>query len=66
MKLTEIYIKGFRNLQSIEYKASEKLNAFFGENAQGKTNFLEALYVTLRGDSFRYYSQKKDWLPTQG
>jgi DNA replication and repair protein RecF len=66
MKLTEIYIKGFRNLQNIEFKAAEKLNAFFGENAQGKTNFLEALYVALRGDSFRYYSQKKDWLPARG
>lgn len=66
MQLNEIFIAGFRNLQNVHYKPQSKINAFFGENAQGKTNLLEALYVALRADSFRYYSNKKDWLPMQG
>ena len=65
MKLTRVDVGGFRNLADIHYEPASKINAFFGENAQGKTNFLEAIYITLRGDSFRYYSNRKDWLTNQ-
>ncbi len=65
MKIEEVFIRGFRNLKDIPYISTSKLNAFVGDNAQGKTNLLESLYVALRGESFRYYSSKKDWLPTE-
>lgn len=62
MKIEEVFIHSFRNLKDIHYLSTSQVNAFVGDNAQGKTNFLESLYVTLRGESFRYYSSKKDWL----
>ncbi|MEZ4813611.1 MAG: DNA replication and repair protein RecF [Bdellovibrionota bacterium] len=61
MKIEEVFISDFRNLKDIPYLSTSKINAFIGDNAQGKTNFLESLYATLRGESFRYYSSKKDW-----
>jgi DNA replication and repair protein RecF len=61
MKIEEVFIYSFRNLKDIPYLSTSQVNAFIGDNAQGKTNFLESLYVTLRGESFRYYSTKKDW-----
>ncbi len=30
------------------------MNVFVGENGQGKTNLLEAMYLISQGDSFRY------------
>ncbi len=55
-------IRGFRNLQSAEIKVSGKLVIFQGNNAQGKTNVLEALAIAACGSSFR--TNKKDlWLP---
>ncbi len=43
----------FRNLGNIFLEFSEKGNVLFGKNGQGKTNFLEALYYSLAGKSFR-------------
>jgi DNA replication and repair protein RecF len=33
---------------------SSRVNVFLGENGQGKTNLLEALFMLTHGDSFRY------------
>jgi DNA replication and repair protein RecF len=33
---------------------SSHVNVFVGENGQGKTNLLEALYLVTQGESFRY------------
>ena len=33
---------------------------FLGENAQGKTNLLEAIYISSMGKSFRNSNDKKD------
>lgn len=66
MKIEEVFISAFRNLKDIPYLSTNQINAFVGDNAQGKTNFLESLYVTLRGESFRYYSGKKDWFSASG
>lgn len=63
MKIRRIQIRHFRNLDSIELFPSTGLSWFFGPNGQGKTNLLEALYVALRGRSFRPYSSKSDWSP---
>jgi len=53
LKLETFQIKNFRNLKDLEYKCFPQLNIFTGENAQGKTNILEALYVLATGTSFR-------------
>jgi DNA replication and repair protein RecF len=54
MFLEKIRIHNFRNFVESQAEFSPKLNVFIGENGQGKTNLLEALYLTLQGDSFRY------------
>ena len=35
----------FRNYESLDLKFSEGTNIFYGDNAQGKTNILESLYL---------------------
>lgn len=49
-----LWIKNFRNFSEATVKFSPKVNIFIGENGQGKTNLLEALFVLTRGQSFRY------------
>lgn len=53
MKVERLNLKNFRNYeyQSIEF--GEGINILYGENAQGKTNILEALYITATGKSQR-------------
>ncbi len=42
--LREIAIRDFRNLERVELQIPERGFALVGENGQGKTNFLEAVY----------------------
>ncbi|MBA2688086.1 MAG: DNA replication and repair protein RecF [Gemmatimonadaceae bacterium] len=42
--LREIAIRDFRNLERVELQIPERGLALVGENGQGKTNFLEAIY----------------------
>ncbi len=46
-------IQGFRNIEACDVSLSPEVNLFFGDNAQGKTNFLEAVYFSSLGKSFR-------------
>jgi DNA replication and repair protein RecF len=46
-------VKGLRNLNINEVKLSAGFNIIIGENGQGKTNLLEALYFLAYGKSFR-------------
>ncbi len=54
MIFKEIRIKNFRNLSELSTKFSPRINFFVGNNGQGKTNLLEALYLFSNGESFRY------------
>jgi DNA replication and repair protein RecF len=42
-----------RNLQTVQLEPSERFNVFVGDNGQGKTNLLEAIYVVAALRSFR-------------
>lgn len=53
MKIKSIALKNFRNYNYIKLGFDEHLNIIVGDNAQGKTNLLEALYVCGFGKSFR-------------
>lgn len=44
MLLDHLSIINYRNLEQVELDFSPKLNCFFGQNGQGKTNLLDALY----------------------
>jgi len=53
MKLHSLYLRNFRNYEEAMTTFSPKLNYIYGENAQGKTNLLEAIYLLITGRSFR-------------
>ena len=46
-------VGNFRNISSADVEFSEGVNLLSGDNAQGKTNLLEALYYISLGKSFR-------------
>lgn len=53
MHFKKIEITNFRNLRNVEIALNPRVNVFFGENAQGKTNLLETIYTLTHGKSFR-------------
>ena len=53
MKLTDIYLRGFRNYEEQSFQFSPGVNLIVGSNAQGKTNLLEAIAFLGSGKSFR-------------
>lgn len=57
MWISNIKITNFRNYDKQEIKLRENINLFYGENAQGKTNIIESIFLTSIGKSFR---SKKD------
>lgn len=44
MYLEQLELSNFRNYKKITLKLSPYINIFYGDNAQGKTNLLEAIY----------------------
>lgn len=53
MFVRRLYLRNFRNYKEIEVDFSDGVNQIQGNNAQGKTNLLEALYLLGTGRSFR-------------
>jgi DNA replication and repair protein RecF len=51
--IRKLYLRNFRNYASLEVEFSPKVNLIKGNNAQGKTNLLEALFFLSTGRSFR-------------
>ncbi len=48
-----VTLRSFRNIESLELTPSSRLNLFSGDNGQGKTSVLEALYAVATTKSFR-------------
>lgn len=53
MKANEIRLESFRNVQAGSIAFAPGINILVGDNAQGKTNALEAIYLFAQGRSFR-------------
>lgn len=53
MWIKKIKIKNFRNYKKEEIELEKSINLFYGENAQGKTNMIEAIFLGSMGKSFR-------------
>ena len=53
MRVEKIALNGFRNYEWETAEFSPGTNVIFGQNAQGKTNLLEAVYMLSCGKSFR-------------
>ncbi|MBO4235772.1 MAG: DNA replication/repair protein RecF [Firmicutes bacterium] len=59
MFIRNIELKNFRNYESLTLDFDERINLILGDNAQGKTNLVEAIYVSSFGKSFRTSSDYK-------
>lgn len=53
MKVVRIKLVNYRNYEALELLPNERLSVLLGENAQGKTNALEAVYLCAAGRSHR-------------
>lgn len=53
MRLNTLLVRNFRNIQEIEFEAGPELTLICGENGQGKTSLLEAIWSLTGSKSFR-------------
>ncbi len=53
LHVEHLQVRAFRNLASVDLEPGERFNVVSGDNGQGKTNLLEALYVAATSKSFR-------------
>lgn len=53
MKVTRIELEHFRNIERLEMEPGDTVNIIYGDNAQGKTNLMEALWMFTGAKSFR-------------
>lgn len=58
MKINSIEIEKFRNIDSLSLEFDD-VNIIYGENAQGKTNLIEAIYLFTGAKSFRGVKDKE-------
>lgn len=58
MIINKIKVNGFKNLKDIDINLNENINIFCGENAQGKTNLIEAVWLCTGLKSFRNTKDK--------
>ena len=59
MWVKKIKIINFRNYKNEEINLEKNINIFFGDNAQGKTNIIEAIFLGGFGKSFRTNKDKE-------
>ena len=59
MYIKELKITNFRNYEELTVSFENKVNVIIGENAQGKTNLMEAIYVLAMAKSHRTSNDKE-------
>lgn len=53
MKLNKLELNCYRNINHLELYPCQTINVIYGENAQGKTNIIESLWLFTGNNSFR-------------
>jgi len=53
MYIDHLALKNYRNYETLDLSFSPEINVFIGENAQGKTNVMESIYVLSMAKSHR-------------
>ncbi len=53
MIISKVLLSNFRNIENIEIFPDNRMNVICGENAQGKTNIIEAIWSLTGAKSFR-------------
>ncbi len=66
LKIKKLQVTNFRNLESQIISFSPKINCILGENGNGKTNILEALFVLTYRKSFRKNTSFPQFLGIDG
>jgi DNA replication and repair protein RecF len=59
MYIQKIKLENFRNYEKAEIEFDKNVNIIYGDNAQGKTNILESIFVCSLGKSFRTNKDKE-------
>ena len=59
MYIKKINLINFRNYDEQEINLNKGINLFFGDNAQGKTNIIESIFLCSMGKSFRTNKDKE-------
>lgn len=59
MIIERLQLTNYRNYESLKLDLSPKINVFIGENAQGKTNVMESIYVLAMAKSHRTSNDKE-------
>ncbi|MFW5998418.1 MAG: DNA replication/repair protein RecF [Halanaerobiaceae bacterium] len=59
MYLEKIFLKNYRNIKKNIIKLNPGINILIGDNGQGKTNFLESIYILGTGSSHRTNRDKE-------
>lgn len=59
MYITKIKLLNFRNYENQEILLDKNINIFYGDNAQGKTNIIESIFLCSIGKSFRTNKDKE-------
>ena len=54
MKLKTLQLENYRNYEEVTLECHPDVNILIGENAQGKTNLLESIYIS--------FSQKSSYI----
>src|SRR5699024_9310836 len=59
MHIQQLQLKNYRNYETMDISFNNHINVIIGENAQGKTNSLEAIYVLAFTKSYRTPREKE-------
>lgn len=59
MLLKQVKLKQYRNISDLCVTPGEHVNIIYGDNAQGKTNFIEAIWLFTGNPSFRLAKQSE-------
>jgi len=59
MYIEQLKLKNYRNYDELELAFDNKINVIIGENAQGKTNLMEAIYLLALTKSHRTSREKE-------
>ncbi|WP_163969265.1 DNA replication/repair protein RecF [Oceanobacillus halotolerans] len=59
MFIDQLTLKHYRNYEKLDVTFDDKINVIIGENAQGKTNLMEAIYVLAFTKSHRTPREKE-------
>ena len=59
MYIQKLKLENFRNYENQEIEFDKNVNIIYGDNAQGKTNILESIFICSLGKSFRTNKEKE-------